>query len=214
MTGEPKEGAMSGSYDDAQRVLERKALENVRSLVDKVEAEDRNRTDEAVTFTGKVLVVVLVVLALAVSLATPIRGLMRSSDPIKPTRHMSAAEYVEHCLSLIERRVNMNALSRSEMDGPDGSVGLTLVIRRDGYIKDIEVTKSSWNSRFDGTVTRIVKIAQSFGPLPDAVRKDSDVLRITRTFRVERSGTRSATLIIERASAGEPEPSIRGLDVR
>ena len=189
---------MSENYDNAQRVLERKALENVRSLVDKIEAEDRNRSADAVAFTVKVVAVLVLGLALAIPVLSLLYQGTHKADVRKPTRQMGTAEYVEQSLARIERLANTKF--QSELAGYDGRVQVAMAIRFDGYTRNIEVTKSSWNSSLDGTVTRIVKVAEPFGPLPDEVRKDADVLHITRTFRVERSNSNRGTLFIERDS--------------
>src|SRR5689334_12770770 len=52
---------MSDHSDDARRTLERKALKNVRGLLDKLEAEERERIPGALRLLGLVLLIVSVV---------------------------------------------------------------------------------------------------------------------------------------------------------
>jgi TonB family protein len=188
---------MSEEPDDAQRVLEKKALKNVRDLVDKLEADERDRTAGA----GRLAVQLVVVVVLVMAIAAPVVYYLRSQRPkavvYNPaaTRSLSQPEYVEQALAKIERLANTR--NADMMIVFTGRVQLTFTIGADGYTKNIEVSQSSWNTAFDGAVTKIVKVSEPFGLLPDAVRKEADFLKITRTFRIARADSRAA-LIIER----------------
>jgi TonB family protein len=183
----------TGDAFDTQRSLERKALTNVRALVDKIEAEDRKRPWEAIRFGVLGTVVILGALG-ALAIWTPRE---QRPDDRKKTPAMTVAEYTEHCLRRIESVPKDKRLK--DIRGLDGRVEISLTIEADGYLKSVEVTKSSFNSQVDATAGRIVKLAEPFGPLPDAVRKDAPVFSIRRVLHFDGSKSDSGSLTIERA---------------
>lgn len=193
---------MSEDPDDAQRVLEKKALKNVRDLVDKLEADERERATGAGRLAVQLVVAVVLIAAIAIPVVYYVRSQRPKAEVYNPaaTRPLSQPEYVEQALAKIERVANTR--SPAMMTGFAGRVQLTIAIGADGYTRSIEVAQSSWNSGLDGAVTKIVKVSEPFGGLPDAVRKDADVLKITRTFRIEQANSRG-TLIVER-DPGKP----------
>ncbi|MGZ5032601.1 MAG: hypothetical protein ACXWAC_05340 [Usitatibacter sp.] len=69
---------MSTSPDDAQRELERRALRNVRGLVDKIEAGE-----SAERRTQGILLVTIIVIAIVVAGAIAV-GLYQHSAKVKP----------------------------------------------------------------------------------------------------------------------------------
>ena len=173
---------------NTRRILERKALANVRALVDKVEAEDRNRTVGAVKFTAGVLPILLVV-AGSLLLAVAVVRLMQPS--VIPAR--SLPEYVERVLARIERAGKED---RSRMGGLDGRVQLAFRVRRDGYIENLEVRKSSFNAQVDGFATRMVKAAEPFERIPDHVA--TAPIDLTVTARFDRKDGSTSVFSIER----------------
>ncbi|MES1983149.1 MAG: energy transducer TonB, partial [Pseudomonadota bacterium] len=63
-----------------------------------------------------------------------------------------------------------------------GSLQLTVSIRADGSVETVEVSRSSGQRILDAAAIRIVKLAAPFAPLPQDIRKDTDILSITRTW--------------------------------
>ena len=63
-----------------------------------------------------------------------------------------------------------------------GKLQLTVSIRADGSVENIEVSRSSGQRILDAAAVRIVKLASPFDPLPDDIRRDTDILSITRTW--------------------------------
>ena len=146
--------------DEALRVLERKALMNVRALVDKVEAEDRNRSRVAVTLAVRsipALLVFLVILAGVVAFLT-----WRERQPLPPPR--DTAEYVEQILSRIEH--HGNGRSRHEIDGLNGRVGVSFDVKANGYIENLEVIDRSFDRTVENQATRLTKGLEPYRPLP------------------------------------------------
>src|SRR2546428_12410716 len=130
---------------DAQRILERKALTNIRALVGKVEAQDRQRPWEAVRFAVLGTLVILGVLA-SVYLVSSMMPSTRH-DGRKSTATMSVAEYTEHCLKRIEAVANDKRFRQTT--GLDGRVEITFSIKANGYLEGVEITRPSWDSNVD-----------------------------------------------------------------
>jgi protein TonB len=68
-----------------------------------------------------------------------------------------------------------------------GSLVMTVHIRADGTVEKIELDRSSGYRLLDTAAGRAVDLAGPFPPFPEVVRKDWDILSITRTFSYTRS---------------------------
>lgn len=147
---------------DTQRTLEQKALANVRALVDKVEAEDRHRTADAVKLTLKLVPFVLAVMV-AAFLAMKLLG----PQPVALAPPKTAAEYADRALAKIA--TNANAKLRKDLQGMNGRVGVRFDVRADGRTQEIQVVQSSWDAKIDGEAKNVVKLAEPFGRLPEGV---------------------------------------------
>lgn len=161
--------------DDAQRTLERKALRNVRALIDRIEAGERPRSLGAVLAENLFLVVVglvgfVVVVVLAMNLFA------ERKEPAKPPPR-TAAEYVDRVVAKIEKGVTGKL--RSDVERLKGRVELELEVDARGYLGKLEVAQSSWNSRVDDQAMGLAKIAEPFGRLPPGVESP---IRMTATF--------------------------------
>ena len=70
-----------------------------------------------------------------------------------------------------------------------GEVLLAVSINADGRIHAIKVLNSSGKPSLDEAALHIAEIAGPFEPLPEIIRKEVDVLHITRTWRFTAIGT-------------------------
>lgn len=68
-----------------------------------------------------------------------------------------------------------------------GSLVMTVHIRADGSVEKVEIDRSSGYRVLDSAARRAVDLAGPFPPFPAAVRKDWDILSISRTFSYTRS---------------------------
>ncbi|MDP2809399.1 MAG: TonB family protein [Rhodocyclaceae bacterium] len=93
------------------------------------------------------------------------------------------AQYVEDWRQKIERIGNLN-YPESAKGRLYGSLVLTVVIRSDGSLDRIEVNRPSGHKVLDDAAVRIVRMAGSggFAAFPEAIRHDTDILEITRTW--------------------------------
>ena len=91
------------------------------------------------------------------------------------------AQYVEDWRLKVERIGNLNY--------PDGARGriygslvLTVSIKADGSLEAVEVRRSSGPQILDRAAERIVKMAAPYAGFPANIRRDTDILVITRTW--------------------------------
>ena len=59
---------------------------------------------------------------------------------------------------------------------------LTVKIRNDGTLENVEVNRSSGQRILDAAAVKIVEMSAPFAPFPADIRRDTDVLEITRTW--------------------------------
>ena len=98
------------------------------------------------------------------------------------THEYRFAQYVEDWRVKVERIGNLNYPQAARQKRIFGNLQLTVSIRADGSIESIEVSRSSGKSLLDAAAVRIVKLAAPFAPLPPDIRRDTDIISITRTW--------------------------------
>ncbi|MDX8379419.1 MAG: TonB family protein [Gallionella sp.] len=98
------------------------------------------------------------------------------------TREYRFAQYVEDWRIKVERIGNLNYPEQAKRKQVYGKLQLSVSIRADGSVEGIEVSRSSGHRLLDAAAIRIVRLAGPFSPLPPSIRKDIDILTITRTW--------------------------------
>ena len=98
------------------------------------------------------------------------------------TQEFRFAQYVEDWRIKVERIGNLNYPEQARQQKIFGSLQLTVAIRADGSVESVEVSNSSGQRILDAAAQRIVKLAAPFAPLPPDIRRDTDILSITRTW--------------------------------
>ncbi|MBI4808428.1 MAG: TonB family protein [Nitrosomonadales bacterium] len=98
------------------------------------------------------------------------------------TQEYRYAQYVEDWRSKVERIGNMNYPEMARREKIYGKLTLTVNIRADGSVESIEINRPSGQRILDASAVRIVKLAAPFPPFPADIRKDTDILSITRTW--------------------------------
>ena len=98
------------------------------------------------------------------------------------THEYRFAQYVEDWRIKIERIGNLNYPQDARRNRIFGALVLTVSIRADGSVESVEINRSSGQPILDAAALRIVKLAAPFAPLPPDIRKDTDILSITRTW--------------------------------
>jgi protein TonB len=98
------------------------------------------------------------------------------------TQEYRFAQYIEDWRIKVERIGNMNYPQAARQKNIYGQLQLSVSIRADGSVEKVEVSRSSRQPILDAAARRIVKLAAPFSPLPPDIRKDTDILTITRTW--------------------------------
>lgn len=96
-------------------------------------------------------------------------------------REYRFAQYEEDWRQKIERvgTLNYPAQARGKLYG---NLRLTVTIRPDGSVKSVDLDRSSGLKVLDAAAFKIVRMASPFAPFPPNIRKDTDLLVITRTW--------------------------------
>lgn len=105
------------------------------------------------------------------------------------TQEYRFAKYIEDWRIKVERVGNMNYPQIARQKSIYGTLQLSVSIRADGSVENVEVSRSSRQPILDAAARRIVKLAAPFSPLPPDIRKDTDILNITRTWTFTSSDT-------------------------
>ncbi len=98
------------------------------------------------------------------------------------TQEYRYAQYVEDWRIKVERIGNLNYPEIARREKIYGKLTLTVNIRSDGSVENIEVNRPSGQRILDASAIRIVKLSAPFAPFPPDIRKETDVLSITRTW--------------------------------
>ncbi len=98
------------------------------------------------------------------------------------TQEYRYAQYVEDWRAKVERIGNLNYPEIARTQKIYGSLTLTVSIRSNGSVEDIEINRSSGQRILDASAVRIVKLSAPFPPFPPDIAKDTDILSITRPW--------------------------------
>jgi len=92
------------------------------------------------------------------------------------------ARYVEDWRLKIERVGNLNYPEAARKQKLYGSLLLTVSIRADGSVENVEISRGSGNRILDAAAVRIVNMSGPFAAFPPDIKRDTDILHITRTW--------------------------------
>jgi protein TonB len=92
------------------------------------------------------------------------------------------ARYVEDWRLKVERIGNLNYPAAARAKKLYGSLLLTVGIRADGSLDSISLDRSSGQKILDLAAQKIVEMASPYAPFPPDIKRDTDVLYITRTW--------------------------------
>lgn len=91
------------------------------------------------------------------------------------------AQYVEDWRQKVERIGNLN-YPQAAKGRLYGSLVLTVAIRNDGSLERVELNRGSGHRLLDEAAQRIVRLAAPYASFPEAIRRDTDIIEITRTW--------------------------------
>jgi len=92
------------------------------------------------------------------------------------------ARYVEDWRLKVERIGNLNYPEAARTKKLYGSLLLTVGIRSNGTIESIALDRSSGQKVLDLAAQKIVRMAAPYAPFPPEIKRDTDILYITRTW--------------------------------
>ncbi len=98
------------------------------------------------------------------------------------TQEYRFATYVESWRQKVEKVGNLNYPEAAKDQKIYGALRMTVSIRADGSIENVEINQSSGFKVLDEAAKRIVELAAPYAAFPEDVRKDTDILSITRTW--------------------------------
>jgi protein TonB len=99
------------------------------------------------------------------------------------TKEYRYASYMEAWRAKVERVGNLNYPDEARKRQLSGSLILDVALNPDGSVNQITVRQSSGHKVLDDAADRIVRLAAPFAPFPDDIRKETDILHITRTWQ-------------------------------
>lgn len=97
------------------------------------------------------------------------------------TEEYRFAQYIEDWRQKVERigTLNYPEAARGKLYG---SLVLSVSINHDGSLNRVDINRSSGYKVLDEAARRIVQMASPYSPFPPEIRRDTDILEITRTW--------------------------------
>jgi periplasmic protein TonB len=97
------------------------------------------------------------------------------------------ALYIDNFRAKIERIGTLNYPDEARARKIYASLQLTVGIRSDGEVESVEVNRSSGYKFLDQAAVRIVRMSAPFDAFSQEIRRDTDILYITRTWTFTKS---------------------------
>ena len=102
------------------------------------------------------------------------------------TKEYKYAEYMEAWRARVERVGNLNYPEKARRRNLTGDLVLDVAINPDGSVNNLNMVKSSGNKVLDDAARRIVQLAAPYQAFPPDIKKEVDILHITRTWQFMR----------------------------
>ncbi len=98
------------------------------------------------------------------------------------TQENRFAPYVDAWRQKIERVGNLNYPGQARQRNIHGSVQVTVAIKANGEVEDIEIHTKRADKVLTDAVRRTIVLSTPFDRFPDSFKRDTDILHITRTW--------------------------------
>lgn len=98
------------------------------------------------------------------------------------TREFVPAAYMRQWIDRVERIGNLNYPDQARREKLSGTLILDVVINADGELVKTDLRQSSGHQLLDDAARRIVELAAPYSPFPPKLRKQADVIHITRSW--------------------------------
>ena len=98
------------------------------------------------------------------------------------TKAFTPAKYMREWINRVERVGNLNYPDQARRKKLSGTLILDVVISADGKLLKTDLRQSSGHQILDDAAKRIVQLASPFSAFPKKLRKEADVIHITRSW--------------------------------
>lgn len=98
------------------------------------------------------------------------------------TKEFTPAQYMRDWINRVERVGNLNYPDAARRNKLSGTLILDVVIDADGKLIKTDLRQSSGHQVLDDAAKRIVKMASPFSAFPKKLRREADVIHITRSW--------------------------------
>ncbi len=105
------------------------------------------------------------------------------------TKEYKYAAYMEAWRTKVERVGNLNYPEQARKNKLTGHLVLDVEIKSNGALHAINVIRPSGYKVLDDAAVRIVRLSAPFDPFPSSIKKEVDILHITRTWKFLRGST-------------------------
>lgn len=106
----------------------------------------------------------------------------RRDNAAARAKEYAFARYVDDWRIKVERVGNMNYPEAAKRGGIHGNLLLTVSIRANGSLVDVQIDRSSGSRILDAAAIKIVQMAAPFAPFSDDMRRQVDIFEISRTW--------------------------------
>jgi periplasmic protein TonB len=103
------------------------------------------------------------------------------------TQEYRFAHYIDTWRQKVERIGTLNYPQEARARKIYATLRITVAIKANGEVEDVEINKSSGHRFIDDAAKRIVRMAAPFESFPPDIRRDVDILHITRTWHFTRA---------------------------
>ncbi len=104
------------------------------------------------------------------------------------TKEYKYAAYMQAWVIKVERIGNLHYPKWAKRQKLKGSAVLDVQLKADGSVLAIDIKRSSGQKLLDDAAVSSIRLAAPFNPFPDNIRREVDILHITRTWQYR--GTR------------------------
>ncbi|MDX1592922.1 MAG: TonB family protein [Gammaproteobacteria bacterium] len=99
------------------------------------------------------------------------------------TQEYLYAAYMDAWQRKVERIGNLNYPDEAKRRRLAGSLILQVDLNADGTVRDVVLLRSSGEKILDDAAIRIVRLAAPYAPFTEAIREETDILQIIRTWQ-------------------------------
>jgi len=98
------------------------------------------------------------------------------------TSEFKYAAYQDAWRQKVERIGRINYPEEARRQKLSGKLTMTVALKPNGTVREISIDRSSGNRLLDDAARRIVRLASPYAPFPEDIRRETELLYITRTW--------------------------------